>query len=310
MEIDGELMVLARHKRFLVWLVLSLVAWWPALRVLVHTAIADENYSYTLLVLGVTVILLCLERWPRPAESKPSLPGLLAVLAVLAAFARWNFRSPVRGGDLRLTLSIFFWIAFVVLAFLEIYGWQAFTRLNFPFLFSLLAVPLPTRVIEAVVVALQWGSAEATYLLLRLFRIPVVRDGMVFSFSNVDIEVAQECSSIRSSTILFVTTLVIAQMFLRSKRNKLLVALISLPVSVLKNGIRIFTLSVLAEYVSTGWLDTPLHRQGGFIFLSLGLVIMLAVIWLFSRAESRQTRIPRLEAESPGEDCGKPTINR
>lgn len=284
-------MALAVHKRFLIWLFLAVVAWWPALRAFVRTAVADENYSYTLLVLGIAVVLLCLEHWPSPAKIKQSLSGLLALLAVLVASGWWNVRTPLRAGDLRLTLSILFWIVFLTAAFLREYGWQSLTRLSFPFLLSLLAVPLPTGVVGPIVVALQRGSADATYLLLRVFHVPFVRNGVVFSFSNVDIEVAEECSSIRSSTILIVTTLVLAQMFLKSPLNKLLVVLIAVPVSVFKNGVRIFTLSVLAEYVSTGWLDSPLHRQGGFIFLSFGLAIMIAVIWLFFRAESKESRI-------------------
>jgi exosortase len=300
-------MAFAVHKRFLTWLLLAVVAWWPALRTLVRTAMADENYSYTLLVLGVAIVLLCLERWPRPAKPRQPLSSLLALLALLAAFGWWNLRTSLRAGEVHLTLSILFWIVFVSAAFLHEYGWQSFSRLRFPFLFSLLAVPLPTRVIEPIVVALQWGSADVTYLLLRMFHIPVVRDGLVFSFSNVDIEVAEECSSIRSSTILLVTTLVLAQMFLKSNLNKLLIVLIAIPVSVFKNAVRIVTLSLLAEYVSIGWLDTPLHRQGGFIFLSLGLAIMIAVIWLFSRAEGKRSQVPRAEAATPGESIEKTT---
>jgi exosortase len=292
-------MVLAVHRRFLAWLLLAIAAWWPALATLVQTAVADDNYSYTLLVLGVAVVLLCLERWPRPSEAKHSRPSLLAMLALLAAFAWWNFHAPLRGGDLRLSLSVFFWIAFVSAAFVETYGRESFSRSSFPFFFSLLAVPLPTRVIEPLVVALQWASADATYILLRLFHVPVARDGLVFSFSNVDIEVAEECSSIRSSTILVVTTLVIAQLFLKAKLNKLLVVLIAIPISVLKNGVRIFILSLLAQYVSIRWLDSPLHRQGGFIFLSLGLAIMLAAIWLFFRAENRRSGIPQSGTNPP-----------
>jgi exosortase len=280
-------MGLADHKGFLIWLTLTIVAWWPALRTLVSAAIGDENYSYTLLVLCVSVALLCLARWPSPIKHF-SLPALCVALPALVAAAWLNFRTPFRGGDSSLTISVLLWIAFILATFAHLYGWQGFSRLRFPLLFSLLAVPLPDRAISALITALQWGSADAVYLLFRVFRVPVVRDGLVFSFSNIDIEVARECSSIRSSTILFVTTLVIAQLFLKSKWSKGIAVLVSLPVAVLKNGVRIFTLSVLGEYVSTTWLDSWFHHQGGVIFLALGLAMMLAVIWSLGRAERRR----------------------
>jgi exosortase len=293
------------HKRFLVWLFVSVFAWWPALKAFVRAGVSNDDYSYTLLVLGSALVLLCLERWPRPREDKSPVPRLLVLLVVVTCFAWWNFRIPMRGGDVRLTLSILSWIVFVVAVFVQSYGWRPFSGLSFPFLFSLLAVPLPTRVIEPIVVALQWGSADVAYALFRIFHVPVARDGLVFSFSKVEIEVAEECSSIRSSTILVVTTLMIAQLFLKSKLNKLLVVLIAVPISVLKNGVRIVTLSLLAEYVSLDWLNSPLHRQGGFIFLSFGLAIMITVIWLLARAEIGHSQIPQLEGSTLGESRGK-----
>jgi len=278
------------HKRFLIWLLAAILAWWPALHALVRIAIADENYSYTLLVLGVSIVLLVLERWPAPLDRKPSLLLISGLLVLLAAGVFLSFRAPFAPGSARLTLSILLWIVFVLSAFAGIYGRNAFAQMRFPFLFSLLAVPLPARCVSAVITGLQWGSADAAYGLLRLFRVPVVRSGLEFSFSKLDIVVAEECSSIRSSTILLVTTIVLAHLVLKSTPNKWIAALVAVPVGVFKNGVRIFTLSVLGEYVSVGWLDSPLHHQGGFIFLSLGLAIMIGVIALLWRMEGRRTR--------------------
>ena len=282
-------MGLAQHKMFLFWVALAIVTWWPALRTLVSAAIGDENFSYTLLVLGVSVVLLCIERWPLPTKHW-SLPALCVTLPMLAAAAWLNFRTPFRGGGSSLTISILLWIVFVLATLVRLYGWQGFSRLRFPLLFSLLAVPLPDRAISWLITVLQWRSADAAYLLYRLFRVPVVRDGLVFSFSNIDIEVARECSGIRSTTILFVTTLVIAQLFLKSKWSRCIAVLVSLPVAVLKNGVRIFILSVLGEYVSTAWLDSWFHHQGGFIFLALGLAMMLLLVRTLWRTENRQNR--------------------
>lgn len=281
-------MAVADHKRFLVWLILAVAAWWPALRALVTTAMRDENYSYTLLVLGVSVALLCFERWDIPAKQTWPLPELCLAVPVLAAAAWLNFRTSFAAGDSSLTLSIFLWIAFILAIFANVYGWRSFSRLRFPLLFSLLAVPLPERAVSALITTLQWGSADAASLLFRLFRVPVVRDGLVFSFTQIEIEVARECSGIRSSTILVVTTLVIAQLFLKSDSSKWIAFLISLPVAVFKNGLRIFTLSLLGEYVNTSWLDSWFHHQGGFIFLAVGLGMMLVTIWLLWRAEERR----------------------
>jgi len=55
---------------------------------------------------------------------------------------------------------------------------------------------------------------------------------------------------------------------------------------VLKNGIRIVTLSLLAVYVDPNFLFGTLHRDGGIVFFLLGLLLLLPVLLLLQRGES------------------------
>jgi exosortase/archaeosortase family protein len=56
---------------------------------------------------------------------------------------------------------------------------------------------------------------------------------------------------------------------------------LSLPLSVLKNGIRIATLTLLSIHVDPSFLTGNLHHQGGFVFFLLALLILLPVfLWL------------------------------
>jgi exosortase/archaeosortase family protein len=48
-----------------------------------------------------------------------------------------------------------------------------------------------------------------------------------------------------------------------------------------KNGIRITTLTLLSVYVDPGFLYGRLHRQGGFVFFLIALLILLPVfLWM------------------------------
>ena len=148
-----------------------------------------------------------------------------------------------------------------------------------------------------LVTGLQRGSAEVAYALFRLFQVPVVRDALVFSFYNLEIEVTRECSGIRSSTILFVTTLVLANLLLKSNWSMTIAVICSLPVAVAKNGVRIFVLSLLGEYVSPGWLEGSLHQRGGVVFFAIGMAMVLLVIWLLRRAEEQRKAVRHLASE-------------
>jgi exosortase/archaeosortase family protein len=56
---------------------------------------------------------------------------------------------------------------------------------------------------------------------------------------------------------------------------------------ILKNGIRIVTLSLLAVYVDPSFLFGKLHHDGGIVFFLLGLLLLLPVLLLLQRGESR-----------------------
>jgi len=49
---------------------------------------------------------------------------------------------------------------------------------------------------------------------------------------------------------------------------------------ILKNGIRIVTLTVLAIHVDPAFLHGSLHRQGGVFFFLLGLLLLLPLYLL------------------------------
>jgi exosortase/archaeosortase family protein len=112
---------------------------------------------------------------------------------------------------------------------------------------------------------------------------------MLIHIPGLTMEVAPECSSIRSSLMLLVTTMVFAHLLLRSRWKKLVVVAVAIPLSVAKNGLRIFALGVLATRVDRGFLTGRLHRQGGIIFFLIALAALLLLLWIL-RGESEKPR--------------------
>jgi exosortase/archaeosortase family protein len=56
-------------------------------------------------------------------------------------------------------------------------------------------------------------------------------------------------------------------------------------IMVVKNGVRIATLTILAQYVDPGFLYGRLHHEGGVVFFLLGLVLLLPILWLLQRSK-------------------------
>ena len=72
--------------------------------------------------------------------------------------------------------------------------------------------------------------------------------------TGLKIEIAEQCSGIRSSIAMVITFLVVANVALRSNLNRAILVLLTVPVAIFKNAVRIVTLSMLAIYLDPGFL--------------------------------------------------------
>ena len=173
--------------------------------------------------------------------------------------------------------------------FMLCYGIKAARRASFPLLFLLLAVPIPDAALERIIVFLQKASAEISYVLLQATGTPVARDGITFHLPKLDIEIAKECSGIRSSLSLAITGLLASYFFLRTTWARAILLLSIVPIAIIKNGIRITVLSVLGVYWDERILAGDLHRKGGIVFFLLALLLLGAVIIVLKKMERRFT---------------------
>jgi exosortase len=195
--------------------------------------------------------------------------------------------SLISGGSSNLRLSSFI-LALVMIwmsGFLLLFGKAASKAASFPLLFLLLMVPLPQSLLNRTIYILQTGSAWITGAFFDLFGVPALREGFVFHLPGVNIEVTQECSGIRSSMVLLILALIVAHFYLLTFWKKALFVIFGLFIMILKNGIRIATLTLLAMYVDPSFLTGRLHHQGGIVFFLVGLVLLLPVLWLLQRGE-------------------------
>ena len=207
----------------------------------------------------------------------------LASLVVLISFLAKN----IVGVDTQLSVWILALTLLWVSGFAYLFGRTALKAASFPFLFLLLMIPIPAFVLDRIIFSLQQGSAWITGAFFDLFGVPALREGLVFHLARVNIEVAKECSGIRSSMALLILALLVAHFRLRNLWSKTLFVTIGLVMMIVKNGIRIATLTILALYVDPSFLFGRLHHQGGIVFFLIALILLLPVLLFLERSESR-----------------------
>lgn len=288
-----------RYIAFSILLVASVPLWWPSIHATVELALSSDAYTHILLILPLIIALIVFDTSHSPVTSARNgwVVGavLLGIALCLQGLAAWNVCHLSSGASLSSSMLalVLWWIGSVITC----YGLPTFRSLFFPLCFLLLIVPLPGRVVETAREFLQHQSAVASEILFRATRVPVTREGIMLSIPSLDIEVARECSSIRSSTMLVVITLILAHLFLRSLWRKVLLILIAIPLSVAKNAVRIFTIAELGTRVDSSYLNGKLHHNGGIVFLSFALIVDIGLLWILRKNESRIPSSPGVSSE-------------
>jgi exosortase len=176
-------------------------------------------------------------------------------------------------------------VLFINSAFILLYGVQAYKGAIFPLLFLVFVIPIPTVIMDAMIHFLQVGSTEFTDLLFMATSVPYVREGFVFHLSGQSIEVAKECSGIRSSMALFITCVLAGHLFLKTWWKKIVLLLFVVPITMFKNGIRITILTLLGTYVDPRIMSSSLHRDGGILFFILALLLTAPILFFLRRSE-------------------------
>jgi len=252
----------------------------------------NTNASQVFLIPFVTGALLYLSR-DKVFESVryAVLPGALVLgFGALILGSQRSFASTLAFSD-QLSWSTTALVTLWLGGFLLFFGIESFKRGAFPLLFLIFAIPVPSPIMDRAILVLQHASASTAFFVLKLTGMPIYRDGVIFTLPNIVIEVAPQCSGIRSGISLLILTLLAGHLLLRSywKRGALL--LVAIPILIFKNALRISMLSLLAVYVDPGILATRIHKEGGIPFFVVGLLLLYPVLSLFMKSEKSEKRI-------------------
>jgi exosortase C (VPDSG-CTERM-specific) len=273
-----------------VFVVLLTLAFSRQLVLLFIHAANTELHSYILFVPFVSAYLLYIKRNELPLNycSSP-VWAVLSLLCALGAFgATWI--APVSASPLSqnddLALLSFSFVCFLAVAGFLFLGRRWMAAAGFPFAFLFFLVPLPDRAVDWLETVLTLTSTEAANLFFNIAGIPVLRDGTVFELPGISIQVAQECSGIRSTWVLFITSLLAAYMFLKAPWRRIALVAAVIPLGILRNGFRIFVIGLVCVHAGPQMINSALHRQGGPLFFALSLVPLSLLLWWLRRREA------------------------
>ena len=252
-------------------------------------SLKEDLYSHVLLMPCVSVYLIWITRHRLPAVTSSSRGGAVLfagagviALATLAAFVAQGKHLPSNDS---LALSIGALVCFVVAGVFHFLGSHVARVAAYPIVLLFFLIPFPSVVRHGLEVALQQSSAEVAYWMLQLAQVPVLRDGVVFALPGITIQVAEECSGIRSSFVLFITGLIGGFLFLENPKHRFWFSILTIPLGIVRNGFRVLTISLLCVHVDPSMIHSAIHHRGGPIFFALSLIPLFALLFYLRRRE-------------------------
>jgi exosortase len=275
-----------RNLGFVLATLVAIAGYWTPLKTLATFSFHSDIYPYIGMIPLLSACLIYLEKERIFSRVRYGV-GIGSVLVFLALITRWGNRrysaalSPSNSFSL-VTLSM------VVLGmgiFVSCYGTKSLRAAAFQLSLLLLMVPLPPVLLDRLIFVLQGCSTQAAGFLFRLGGVPVFQSGFSLSLPGNDMEVAAQCSGIRSGLALFITSLLMGHLFLRSPWRRFWLILAVFPVTIFKNGLRIVTIYALTVHPSMGSFTVWMHRYGGIPFSFLGLSLLAFLLTFLRRFE-------------------------
>jgi exosortase len=280
-----------RDAVFAALLLLSAVWCWQPLITVIGRSFKSgdyEHYSHIVLMPFLSAYLVLLNREKIVKLARPGLvtgiPIMLVGAFLVAGFGASAF---IADAEYRLSLSMLGLVVLWIGSFVIRYGIRASYSVTFPFALLLFMVPLPPAAQTAAIVFLQKASADVSAVIFGLIGMPFLRvSRFVFALPGLTIQVAEECSGIRSSLALLISGLVIGYLVLRRGWARGVFAALIIPVAIVKNAVRIVVLSWLAIHVDPAFIGAGLlHRTSGIPVFVTSLTILGGLAWLLRRAE-------------------------
>jgi exosortase len=231
----------------------------------------DENYSHGFIVVPIAICFAWQRRHAAlSAPRRPTAWGLSLVVASLGLLVVGTL-----GAELFLArLSLVGVVAGVVLF---LFGPACLGALKVPLLFLLLAIPLPTIVLNAVTFPLQLVASRAGEALIRAAGVPVIREGNVIELASLRLEVVEACSGIRSMMALLTCACVVVCIRPTRAATAAVVIAATVPVAIATNALRVAIAGLAAQLAGPWAAEGFLHACSGTVLFLVGLCGLLAL---------------------------------
>jgi len=223
----------------------------------------SETYAHCYFVLPGMLYLLWSSRANIDVAPQPSI--MLTLLLFPLAFF-WLFGALA---DVAL-INHFAIVSMIVISTMALLGWTLSKKILFPLGFLMLSVPVGEELIPIMIEF----TADFTVNTLRMFGLPVFREGNYFALPTGSWSVVEACSGVRYMIASFTVGLLYAYLTYRSTKRRLLFMLVAIIVPIIANGLRAVMIVLLGHFSNMKIATGADHLIYGWVFFGVVIFIM------------------------------------
>ena len=243
----------------------------PVAQWLVGTWSSDDNYSHGFIVPLIAAFFVYSRREELARlVATPSRLGWVVVVVGLLLYA-FGVMTGVKYFEVYSILAVLFGIT------LALGGLMPLKFFAFPIMYLVLMVPLPATLYASFASPLQLLASKAAVWVLRAAGAYVYADANIIRFAGgQSLAVAEACSGLRS--ILGLTATGLAFVYILREETwvvKLILVLVTVPIAILTNIIRVSGTGLLYHFVSPRAAEGFFHSLSGWLIFLMALFLFL-----------------------------------
>jgi len=168
---------------------------------------------------------------------------------------------------------------------LFLFGTERLKIVWFPLLFLIFMFPLPMAIINLVSFPLKILAAKAGVFIVSLLGVPVYGEGFNIFIPAGHLLVGNPCSGLRSLISFLALGAVFAYMSPLSTMKKLVLFLLTVPIALLSNIVRVPILIMASHYfgLEAAAPDTFIHTGSGIFVFIIGFILLISAAKVLER---------------------------
>ncbi|OGP13272.1 MAG: EpsI family protein [Deltaproteobacteria bacterium GWA2_54_12] len=272
--------------------ILFIAAYYVPFKSMVNIWWGNDDYSYGFLIPVASAYLLWEKRKTLGEIPIRSALGVLPILVFFILISLYGILGS--SGNVSMPSIPILFILFTGFCF----GIESVKRLILPLGFLFFMVPVPAVIERYIGLYLKAMSSRLGGDFISLFNIPVHVSGNVIDLGVTQLQVVDACSGLRYIFPLFALGILFAYFFERIAWKRLFCVLVTIPLGILLNALRIGVTGILTEMFGPKVSEGFFHDFSGWVlfvvaFIMLFLISRFLAVFSPQAMVSKESNVPQ-----------------